>query len=213
MSVTSPEPSLSGLTLSGSTYAPTVEGSISESKPTFTFPSYSSYPPLYTLQPNLTTRARQLELWSDLIISYCAHHCIFKLSISSLPSDLFHNANLRRSLKPSDIRTVLDFMSKPDNGSRIEWIPPSTRSEQANSCFVLWKTLGEWADAIYTWVDETGQKGAVLTIYEIREGDAVRHKQWRDIDETLLRKILNVLVKRGKAQIFGQEENAGIKFF
>lgn len=73
--------------------------------------------------------------------------------------------------------------------------------------------MNDWADAIYEWVDETGQKGAVLTVYELREGEAVGKKEWRDIDETLLRKILGVLVKRGKAQIFGQEENAGVKFF
>ena len=66
---------------------------------------------------------------------------------------------------------------------------------------------------LYGWVDETGQKGAVLTVYELREGDAVMNKDWRDMDEGMLRKVLNVLVKRGKAQIFGQEENAGVKFF
>jgi ESCRT-II complex subunit VPS25 len=78
---------------------------------------------------------------------------------------------------------------------------------------VLWRLPSEWADAIHAWVDETGQKGAVLTIYELREGEAVQGKEWCDIDEALLRKVLNVLVKRGKAQIFGQEENAGVKFF
>jgi len=50
-------------------------------------------------------------------------------------------------------------------------------------------------------------------VYELREGDAVSGKEWRDMDEGLLRKVLNALVKRGKAQIFGQEENAGVKFF
>lgn len=47
----------------------------------------------------------------------------------------------------------------------------------------------------------------------MREGDAVRSQAWRDMDEELLRKALGVLVKRGKAQVFGQEETAGVKFF
>lgn len=33
------------------------------------------------------------------------------------------------------------------------------------------------------------------------------------IDTQVLLKALNVLVKRGKAQIFGQEDSLGVKFF
>jgi len=217
MAALSPEPSLSGLSStayppSTTLYTPSTT-TASTNTSTFNFPTYTSFPPFYTLQPNLTTRARQLELWSTYITSYCAYHRIFRLSLSSLPADLFSNAQIHRSLKPADIRTVLDHMSNPENGPRIEWILSTTRGEQSSSCYVYWKTPGEWADALYSWVDETGQKGAVLTVYELREGDAMKSKDWRDMDETLLRKVLNVLIKRGKAQVFGQEENAGVKFF
>ncbi|KXL51628.1 hypothetical protein M433DRAFT_59923 [Acidomyces richmondensis BFW] len=180
---------------------------------TFNFPTYTSFPPFYTLQPNFTTRARQLELWSSLITSYCTHYRIFRLSFSSLPTDLFSNPTIHRSLKPADIRIVLDYMSKPENGPRIEWTASTVKGEQSSSCYVFWKTANEWADMIYDWVDETGQKGAVLTIYELREGDAVRNQSWREMDEGMLKRVLSVLVKRGKAQIFGQDDNAGVKFF
>ena len=103
-------------------------------------------------------------------------------------------------------------MSKPDNGSRIEWITP-IKGEQVSACYVFWRTPPEWADMLYGWVEETGQKGSVLTIYELKEGDAVRGKEWKDMDEALLRKVLTVLVKRGKAQVFGQAEGEGVKFF
>lgn len=185
----------------------------SSTTPTFTFPTYALFPPFYTLQPNLTTRARQLELWSTLITSYSTYHRLFRLSLSSLPPDLFTSSTVHRSLKPADVRTVLDYMSLPSNGSRVEWIAPTTRGESSSACYVYWKSLGEWADEIYGWVDETGQKGAVLTVYELRESDAVRGKAWRDMDEGMLRKVLGVLVKRGKAQVFGVEESAGVKFF
>lgn len=33
------------------------------------------------------------------------------------------------------------------------------------------------------------------------------------IDNEVLLKALNVLVKKGKAQIFGQEDSLGVKFF
>lgn len=37
--------------------------------------------------------------------------------------------------------------------------------------------------------------------------------EFHGLDQDLLQKALNVLVKRGKAQIFGQEDSQGIKFF
>lgn len=189
----------------------------STQKPTgnsFISPTYTSFPPFYTLQPNLTTRARQLELWSSLITSSCRQHNIFRISLSSPPADLFANNDINRSLRPADIKTVLDHMNKPENGGQVEWIPPTSKSEQSNSCYVWWRTAGDWADLLYAWVEETGQKGTVLTLYELREGDAVRVKEWKLMDEGMLRKVLNVIVKRGKAQVFGQEAGGeGVKFF
>jgi ESCRT-II complex subunit VPS25 len=203
--------------LTGTTYASlpsTSSTTQAQGSPTaFSPPNYTLFPPFYTLQPNLTTRARQLTLWSSLITSYCAFHRIFRLSLSALPSDLFANSTIHRALSAPDIRTVLDHLALPANGGRIEWIPASSRGENSNSCWVYWRTLGEWADLIYGWVDETGQKGAVLTVYEIRDGEAAQGKEWVGMDEEMLRKTLAVLVKRGKAQIFGQEDTAGVKFF
>ncbi|KAK5137427.1 hypothetical protein LTR08_009005 [Meristemomyces frigidus] len=186
--------------------------STSPASPTFAFPSYTTFPPFYTLQPNLTTRARQLDLWSALITSYCAHHRLFRLALSAPPADLFAHAPLGRALKPADVRAVLDHMAQPAHGPRVEWIA-ANKGEPSSTCWVYWKSLAEWADAVYAWVDATGQKGSVLTVYELREGDAVSGAAWRDMDEALLRKVLGVLVKRGKAQVFGVEESSGVKFF
>ncbi|TKA82897.1 hypothetical protein B0A55_01155 [Friedmanniomyces simplex] len=235
MATTSPEPSHS--TLSTAQYTPSSSTAYTPSTPTtttnttttthspnpkppFPFPTYTTFPPFYTLQPNLTTRARQLDLWSSLITAYTTHHRLFRLSLSTPPADLFANPTIHRALKPADIRAVLDHMAKPENGGRVEWIPSTSasssshaRGEQSSTCWVYWKTLAEWADTLYGWVDETGQKGVVLTVYELREGDGVRGKEWREMEEGMLRKVLGVLVKRGKAQVFGLEESAGVKFF
>lgn len=37
--------------------------------------------------------------------------------------------------------------------------------------------------------------------------------EFHGLDSDLLQKALNVLVRRGKAQIFGQEDSLGVKFF
>jgi ESCRT-II complex subunit VPS25 len=180
------------------------------SRNSFSFPTYTTFPPFYTLQPNLTTRTRQLSLWSHLILSYAAHNRLFRLSLSSPPPDLFANPSIHRGLSEPDIRVVLDTMAQT---SRVEWIPAGSKSERSASCWVYWRTLAEWADLIYGWVDETGQKGSVLTVYELREGEAVGSKEWVGMEEDMLKKVLGVLVKKGRAQIFGQDEGAGVKFF
>lgn len=79
---------------------------------------------------------------------------------------------------------------------------------------VWWKSASEWADEIYGWVDGTGQKGGVLTIYELRDEEEGR-RSWAGMDEGMLRKVLNVLVKRGRAQIFAAQggDGEGVKFF
>lgn len=206
----------SSYTPSGSTiYTPSTSTNPSQPSDasTFTFPTYTTFPPFYTLQPNLTTRARQFELWSILITSYSSWHRLSRLSLTTPPPNLFANTSINRSLKPADIRAVLDYMAQPSNGSRIEYIPSTTKGEQPSSCYVWWRTPGEWADMLCAWVEETGQKGSVLTIYELRESDAVSGKEWRDMDEGMLRKVLGVVVKRGKGQVFGQAEGDGVKFF
>jgi len=95
-----------------------------------------------------------------------------------------------------------------------EFVAAPSKGEQSNVVYIWFRSASEWADALYGWVDETGQKGAVLTVYELREGDGVTGRAWVGMDEGMLRKVLGVLVKRGKAQIFGQGgDGEGVKFF
>lgn len=63
------------------------------------------------------------------------------------------------------------------------------------------------------WVEKTGQRGTVLTLYEIVEGDASAQEEFAGMDMELLTKSLGVCVKRGRAQIFGSEGSEGVKFF
>ena len=52
-----------------------------------------------------------------------------------------------------------------------------------------------------------------MTIYELRESDAVQGQEWVGMDEDMLRKCLDVLVKKGRCQVFGQVDGSGVKFF
>ena len=112
-------------------------------------------------------------------------------------------------------------MSAADGDSRAEWIgaPPAAAKKGAVDddsrarFWVFWRKPEEWAGVLEAWVDATGQKGSVLTLYELTESDATAGQEFHGMDAELLQRSLMVLVKRGKAQIFGGEGEMGVKFF
>lgn len=176
----------------------------------FKFPSiYTDYPAFFTLQVTASSRQSQLGRWSRLIQRYCRHHKIFQISIVDYQDkELFKNTKLNKTLYPDDIRTVIDFMVSQDGQQRAEWVTPAKAS-----AWIWWRRPEEWANSIAAWVDDTGQKGSVLTLYEIVEGDASENQEFHGMDMEVLRKGLAVLTKQGKAQVFGTDDQQGVKFF
>lgn len=144
----------------------------------FTFPREYYFPAFFTRQTNLNTLHAQLVKWSSLVLSYCQHHRIFKLSLSPTSTssttaavdtdELFHNRRLNRRLALSDVREVIDFMRKD---GRAEY---EGGAQQGDVVWVYWRTPEEWAGRIEAWVDGTAQKGTVLTLYELTEGEGTR---------------------------------------
>ncbi|QSZ35634.1 hypothetical protein DSL72_008504 [Monilinia vaccinii-corymbosi] len=178
----------------------------------FHFPREHSFPPFFTLQPTSSTLHAQLRKWSDLVLSYFAFHKLFRLTISTfLSSELFKNERINRRLDEEGLREVLEFMKKE---GRVEWIGNGKPSGGgADACWVWWRKPEDWARVIEEWVESTGQKGSVLTLYELVEGEGGRTAEFYGLDAEILQKALAILVKRGKAQVFGQEDQQGVKFF
>ena len=207
------------------------------------FPPEYSFPAFFTRQTNLATHAAQLTKWTNLVLAYCRAHRIFRLTLSqAADSELFHNKKLDRRLQLADIRELLEHMRREGRAEYVSvsasnTVPATTSAGGAAAgsedvVFIYWRTPEEWAALVEGYVDETAQKGSVLTVYELAEGDGTRgtgeslllleneddYADWlwlelHGIDTEVLRKALNVLVKRGKAQIFGQEDSQGVKFF
>ncbi|KAJ8069823.1 hypothetical protein OCU04_000237 [Sclerotinia nivalis] len=179
---------------------------------TFKFPREHSFPPFFTLQPTSSTLHAQLRKWSDLILSYFAFYRLFRLTISTLlSSELFKNERINRRLDEEALREVLEFMRKE---GRVEWIGGSGNGKVGGDvCWVWWRKVDEWARVIEEWVDETGHRGSVLTLYELVEGEGGRGAEFHGLDAEILQKALAILVKKGKAQVFGQEDQQGVKFF
>ncbi|KAL9020627.1 MAG: hypothetical protein Q9185_002075 [Variospora sp. 1 TL-2023] len=203
------------------------------SSSTFSFPPSHSFPPFYTLQPTLLTRHAQLAKWSTLILRYHAHHRLHRLHISTAlsTSPLFHNREIRKRLSRASLVEIIDYMAKAEKdggaGQRAEWInnagtagggvgivggkgAEKNRKEEA---WIWWRRPEDWAEVLAGWVDGTGQKGTVLTFWELVHGEAVKGEEWAGMEDEVLARALGVLVKRGKAQIFGEEGERGVKFF
>jgi len=123
----------------------------------------------------------------------------------ALGTELFRNATIGRQLKLKDAMEVLEGMVA-EGGA--EWA-----DKEKTTVVVLWRRHEEWGNVIYDWIDATGQKGSVLTLYEIAHGDLTTGQEFHGMEETVLKKALGVLVKRGSAQMFGTGDEMGVKFF
>ncbi|KAI9839930.1 MAG: hypothetical protein M1819_000122 [Sarea resinae] len=215
-------PPLSNPSASASTPNPhsSSASTITDDPTAFTFPPEYSFPPFFTPQPNTTTRLAQLAKWSSLIQAYCRHHRLWTLSLSSaLESPLFWNKKLGRRLGGKDARDVLGWMAGREGDERVEWVGGGGAQEKGDVVWVWWRKKEEWATLIAARVEETGQKNTVLTLYELTQGESTRSQgrrlpvEFYGMDSEMLRNSLNVLVKRGKAQVFGSGDELGVKFF
>ncbi|KAL7938518.1 ESCRT-II complex subunit domain-containing protein [Trichoderma chlorosporum] len=210
-------------TTSSSSPLPPQPSSSSSPSSSFPFPREYFFPAFFTRQTNLTIHHAQLTKWSALVLAYARHHRLFRVALSAAAdSDLFFNRAIDRRLAPPDIREVLDFMRKD---GRAEFVRPGSGTGPADASsssdsaaagdvvFLYWRKPEEWAALVEAYVEETAQKGSVLTVYELTEGENTRGTEFHGMDNQVLMKALNVLVKRGKAQIFGSEDSLGVKFF
>ena len=174
---------------------------------TFIWPKIYSFPPFFTPQPNALTRASQLARWSALVQSYCRHSRTYTLTlVEALDTPLFHNSKLKKRLSAKDAKDLIDYMASEEGDARAEWLGPDR-----TSAWIFWRKPEEWAALIASWVDETGQKGSVLTLYELIESEATEQQEFHGMDMDVMRKSLNTLAKKGKAQVFGEADQQGVK--
>ncbi|KUL91394.1 hypothetical protein ZTR_01735 [Talaromyces verruculosus] len=180
----------------------------------YTFPEVYDWPAFFTLQPNNQTRQAQMRRWANLISDWCRFHRTFRLSLTeAVESPLFYNAKMRRRIGLQEARTIVDWMAMPQEdgggGRRAEWVPASAvGGGDKTIAWIWWRRPEEWAK-----VEETAQKNTVLTVYELIHGEATTSQEFHGMDSDVMLKSLNVLVKSGKAQVFGNDDEKGVKFF
>lgn len=81
-------------------------------------------------------------------------------------------------------------------------------------CLVYWRRPAQWGDLIYKWVDSTGQNNTVMTVYEIRQGDAVSDQDFYRMDLDMAMRALEALQSTGKCALLsgGVSDSIGVKF-
>ncbi|CAK9441532.1 uncharacterized protein LODBEIA_P54000 [Lodderomyces beijingensis] len=197
-----------------------------ESQPEFQFPKIHSFPPLYTKQPNQSIHQQQLETWSHIILLYCEFYKITSLTSTGTPKHttsttrnvsafppIFTNNAINRSVNLEFKTAIFNHMISTKRAELIDHKKPHM------GMFIYWRSIAEWGQILYDYVSNTGQKGTVLTLWELTSGGTEEDAnllplELKNMDESLLIKVIQeYLVKSGKAQVLINEHDSigGVK--
>ena len=154
-------------------------------------------------------------------LSWTNNYRITSLSIEGIPkhsqlevplsllSSIFINKTINRQVNSDFQKLIVKHLI---HNKKAEFINPK---KPELGVYIYWRSLVDWGDLLYQYVDDTGQKGTVLTIYELTKSEETTVPQdLHNLDETFLVKIIkDYLIKQGKAQLLIDENNeiGGVK--
>ena len=150
------------------------------------------YPPLYTLQPNLDVRGRQLAMWRKILVE--SKQYIFDVS-----SKVFSNPTIDRKLNSAFFSELADYLIKEKSAI---WLVDKTR------LLFLPVTLEAYADALTQWAQKNGAGNSVETIFHIQQTS--KGFAFDEAPEELVIAAARVLESRGKCKVL--KEGQGVRF-
>ena len=80
------------------------------------------------------------------------------------------------------VEGVIRVLESLREQNRIEWMDPKTRKQ----CLVYWRTLEEWANLIYKYVQDSGLTNTVCTLFELTSGDDTKKQGEKHFCDTIL---------------------------
>jgi hypothetical protein len=178
------------------------------------------------------TRAKQLEMWTQLIVAFVQHTKRTSFNVSeaaALPP--FANKSIDRRLPVAGVRIVLDALC--DAGFAL-W----TDGAAKNACCVTTKRFEEWATLLSQWASQHHKVGAICTVFELRAGDEchgqglcitsstfflqlnlinlliVSYSAFYGLDAAIMVRALQLLQKNGQVSLIPSEvlDEVGVKF-
>ena len=77
---------------------------------------------------------------------------------------------------------IVEWMVSEEGGRRAEWVGDGSGHGNRSVAWIYWRRPEEWAEVIMEWIEETGQKGSVVTLYEITQGEGTSGQGTCDSD-------------------------------
>jgi len=175
--------------------------------PKYKFPDYYSWPFFFTIQKDGETKRKQLTMWSDLTVKFCQDNKIWKLDKNIFFENLGKNPKINRKLNTNSIDTIFGAMVQ---SKRAKYVNEKDRNE----IFILWKSIAEWEEFIYSAAVKRGTLDKLETLDYICEDDENKNEEYYQIDKQLLIIILKDLEKQKKCSLIGDnDEYVGVKFY
>ncbi len=87
--------------------------------------------------------------------------------------------------------------------------------DSINRLTLLWDKPAEVAERLYAWAKSSEMIGKVATVYELHQGEDMRETEFYCMDEGVVRKALDVLVKQSRAVLLESDihsDEDGVKF-
>lgn len=171
----------------------------------YDFPWEYNFPPFFTIQPNADTRNAQMQAWRSLVVGYCTSKKIYSMEVTdALNHPLFQNKQLGRGLSQEGLHEVLTDLQKHGH---LEWA-----DKRKTKFLIHWKTVKQWSKILYEHATSCGLTNSVCTFFELTMSDDVQDKEFYGLDETVLKKALQMLQEEGKAVLINFEGSEGVKF-
>ncbi|KAL7677298.1 hypothetical protein ACOME3_003534 [Neoechinorhynchus agilis] len=161
------------------------------------------FPPFYTLQPNLDTRHRQMQLWSDVLLDNYKHQNITKINIGTFRTDpIFQNQEINRCVDKEFLDVLQDYMISTES------LVYSDKTK--SNVFVLWKSIPDWMNTIENFIKRFLLPRSIVTIYQMitEHPQEDFHQMDNDLMFLILRKIEQ---EHALIEIIENEDGCGFK--
>lgn len=162
----------------------------------------NDFPPLYTLQPNAASRAQQLRIWREIVLSSGLD------ILSPLEGHpIFRNVRIDRQLSPEGCRAVADALIASEHAIWAD--------EAHTSLRIFSKTSATLAQELFAWALSDSGSDSIYTLYELYAGDELSEQPFHGCDPQLLLKALETLQAEGKCTVWSNGDSLdeyGVKF-
>ena len=169
----------------------------------YNYPNYYKFPPFFTLQPVMKSRAKQIELWLSMLLDYSNQTKTFTLSYSS---DIFHNKVIARDASTELMDVIFHTLVERNLAEFTEG--------DKKSISYSWKTPLEWSKVLHSWAVTNSHVDVILTCFELTHDELYEGEEFFQLPDALLLKALRILEKSKKATLLTGSVIAeyGVKF-